>query len=109
MDEPTVAVPSASSRPPSPNLASGSTMAHESTIEELELKIKDLELRFFGREGQPPESSPFTPHSILEKRIHHLKESLKSTSSMVSAKLPPIPLPVFDGTDLEVFLKDFER
>ena len=86
-----------------------SSLVHDTTIEELELKMKDLELRFLGRELPQPELSPFTPHTTLERRINHLKETLKSTSSKVSAKLPPIPLPVFDGSDLETFLKDFER
>ena len=102
-------LPPASTRSRTPSPPLGSTMAHETTMEELELKMKDLELRFLGREVPRPELSPFTPHSILEKRIEYLKESLATTSSGISAKLPPIPLPVFDGSDLEAFLKDFGR
>jgi hypothetical protein len=86
-----------------------SPWVHDTTIEELELKMKDLELRFLGREVPQPELSPFTPHTTLERRINNLKETLKTTSSKVSAKLPPIPLPSFDGSDLDTFLKDFER
>ena len=78
-----------------------SSLVHDTTIEKLELKMKDLELRFLGRELPQPELSPFTPHTTLEMRINHLKETLKSTSSKVCAKLPPISLPVFDGSDLE--------
>ncbi len=90
------------SRPPSPG------RPHDSTVEEIELKLKDLEFRVFGKEVPKSEASPFTPHSSLEKRIRKFKETLSSdTRSMVSAKLPPVPLPVFDGTDLESFLKDF--
>ena len=98
---------SPTSRPTSPVLGS-TTMAHESTIEELELKMKDLELRFFGRVVPQPELSPFTPHSSLKKWIEQLKESIKATTTMVSANLSPVPLPDFDGCDLKVFLKDFD-
>ena len=84
-------------------------LGHESTLEDLELKMKDLELRLLGRDPLPPVASPFTPHSSLEARISKLKEGLRKTKSIVSAKLPSIPLPEFDGTDLPHFLKDFER
>ena len=89
------------SRPTTPDLEG--PMAHESTLEDLEIKMKDLELRVLGRELPPPEASPFTPHSTLESRIQRLKESLKGPKSVVSAKLPPIPLPEFDGTTWKSF------
>ena len=84
----------------------------DSTIVELELKLKELESRFLGKESFATSfQSPFTPLSSLQKRIENLKHSLSSASSgeAVQTKLPPIPLPVFDGTDLENFLKEFGR
>jgi len=84
----------------------------DSTIVELEQKLKDLESRFLGKESfLSSVQSPFTPISTLQKRIEHLKHSLSSPSvgEGVQTKLPLIPLPVFDGVDLENFLKEFER
>ena len=71
-------------------------MAHESTIEYLELKMKDLELRLFGRNVPQPELSPFPPHAFLEILIEQLKESIKTMPPMVSAKIPPVPLTAFE-------------
>ena len=44
-----------------------SSLVHDTTIEELDLKMKDLELRFLGRVIPQPELSPFTQHSTLER------------------------------------------
>ena len=83
---------------------------HESTVLELEQKLRDLEFRFLGKETPGVLSSPFTPLPSLEKRIEQFRSKLESTAAnSVTAKLPPVPLPVFDGTDLELFLKEFER
>ena len=106
-----------SEQPPRPPTPSSSVeehetpdLQHESTVMELEQKLRDLEFRFLGKETPLPTSSPFTPLSSLERRIEKFKENLESLSGpKVSAKLPPVPLPVFDGGDLELFLKEFER
>ena len=86
---------------------------HDTTVEELELKLKELELRFLGKELPVGVLSPFTPVSSLKRRIEQFRHSLQPTSPReregVQKKLPPLPLPTFDGSDLELFLKEFER
>ena len=57
------------SEPPEPQL-------HESTVEDLEAKLRELELRFLGKESpQPPTPalSPFTPACSLSRRISEFK------------------------------------
>ena len=77
---------------------------------ELEQKLGDLEFKFLGKEIPVPDSSPFTPLGGLDRRIEKFRVSLESrANSKVTAKLPPVPLPTFDGSDLELFLKHFER
>ena len=74
--------------------------------------MKELELRFLGKESIASVLNPFTPVSSLRKRIEQFRHSLQSSSAEregVSTKLPPLPLPTFDGSDLENFLKEFER
>ena len=70
----------------------------DSTILELEHKLKELESRFLGRESFVSSvQSPFTPISTLHKRIEHFRSSLSSANvgEGVQTKLPPITLPVF--------------
>ena len=81
-----------------------------SSVQEIESKLKELELKFLGKEFPVGAASPFTPLSTLQKRVQHFKASLQNVSSeSVQSKLPPVTLPTFDGSDLESFLKDFER
>ena len=85
---------------------------HDTTVEELEIKLKELELRFLGKELPVGVLSPFTPVSSLKKRIEQFRHSLQSSSAEregVQTKLPPLPLPTFDGSDLDSFLNEFER
>ena len=83
---------------------------HEITVVELEEKLRELEFRFLGKETPSSMLSPFTPISTLRKRIEQFRSSLhSSTGEGTQTKLPPVPLPILDGTDLELFLKEFER
>ena len=99
------------SRPTTPTIPTSSTLL------EIEERLKDLELKFLG----PPSdvsavSNPFQPVSAIRKRI----EALAGTPSLISdkstekrepssSKLPAVTLPTFDGSDLDYFLKQFER
>ena len=81
-----------------------------STIAELESRLKDLEIRFLGTPSEV--SNPFAPISASKTRIERFK-SLSSENverrDQKEMKLPAVTLPSFDGSDLETFLKDFER
>ena len=78
--------------------------------------MKELESWYLGSSSIgrsasiPAGKSPFTPVSSIRKRIESFQQSaLSANIAHAQSKLPPIPLPVFDGNDLDVFLKDFER
>lgn len=99
-----------------PNLGDTST---SSSILELEARLKELEARFLGPETVPSErtviSSPFAPISAIRQRIEsfHLTQPDRSSETVSKkenqTRLPPLPLPTFDGSDLEPFLKEWQR
>ena len=89
---------------------SHSTTHIDSTFEEIQQKMKELELRYLGTDGSDKSQSegPFRPINTLRKRIEAFRPK-DPQQNAVQTKLPPLPLPIFDGTDLEAFLKEFER
>jgi hypothetical protein len=68
-------------------------------------------LRYLAPSSHTTVSNPFAPISGLSNRIEAFRASLSGihTKDTFSAKLPAIPLPTFDGSDFENFLKEFER
>ena len=83
-------------------------------MQELELKMKELAAHYLGSVPSTvvQEISPFAPQSSIQKRLASLQSGIllrQERSSHISSKLPPVPVPTFDGTDLEAFLKEFER
>ncbi len=57
---------------------------------------------------QPKTPSAFAPISAIRKRIDTF-ESLETSGISRESKLPPVPLPMFDGSDLDNFLKRWNR
>ena len=56
--------------------------------------------------------SPFAPVSLVRKRIESFQLAilqLQTGKEHVLSQLPPVPVPTFDGSDSETFLKEFER
>ena len=86
-----------------------------STILELEARLRELELKFLGPPSEISVSTnPFAPVSSLAKRIERFQSAQPSSEvtqmeKSSTTKLPSLPLPNFDGTDLESFLKSWER
>lgn len=83
----------------------------ENTVQEIEIKMKNLEARYLGSSAGS-HGSPFSPISGLRSRIEKLRCMPNDGSNGqvgAQSKLPAVPLPVFDGADLEDFLKQFER
>ena len=90
-----------------------------STVAELESRLRDLELHFLGPPCQL--SNPFNPVSSQRSRIDRFKAISRSSpqtqtqsspqeiSEKREVKVPAVQLPVFDGLDLDTFLKDWER
>ena len=67
-------------------------------------------MRFLG----PPSKAynPFAPISACKSRIERFKSLFPENAErrdQKEMKLPAVKLPSFDGSDLETFLKDFER
>ena len=88
--------------------------ADQSTLEDLQIKLKLLEDRFLGSQISDKcisNQSPYAAVSTIRRRIEAFRESLERRESRetVQSKLPSVALPQFDGSDLEMFLKDFER
>ena len=94
------------------------------SISELEARLKELELRYLGPPSEKSvTSNPFAPVSSLAKRIskfrsvpspsaQNVEEIATSSQPKItssSTKLPLLPLPNFDGSDYEGFLKSWER
>lgn len=87
-------------------------------MEDLERRLRELELRSVVPSEITAVSNPFAPVSSLARRISRFqppqptpqpeRESQPRVISQTS-KLPILPLPTFDGTDLENFLKNWER
>jgi len=95
-------------------LTSRKSESNVSTVAELESRLREIKVKFLGPLSEI--SNPFAPVSSHRSRIEHFKSALKTpevTGSEVvekkEAKLPAVQLPVFDGSDLDSFLKDFER
>ena len=119
---------------PLPEYASSVTV--EDTVQELTRKMHELELQILGKPTtdltNPP---PFRPVETIEQKAEHFQASLPSSSTFrpvetsdrtaehfkaisggladqtlgVSARLPPVKAPSFDGQDLEQFSKEFLR
>ena len=89
---------------------SHSTTHIDSTVEEIQQRMKELELRYLGTDGsdKSQSESPFKPINTLRKRIEAFRPK-DPQQIAVQTKLPPLPLPIFDGADLEAVLKEFER
>ena len=104
------------SEPTSPTLAT-TLPDPAAAIMELERKMKELESMYLGSSVVASGSNvhgkiPFMPVSSMEKRIQRLKTVLSlpnDSKEIVQSKLPAVPVPTFDGSDLESFLKDWER
>ena len=86
-----------------------------STISELESRLRELEIKFLGPPSET--SGPFAPVSANRSRVERFRVSAGGTSTPSGAteqpktnpKLPQVKLPSFDGLDLDLFLKDWER
>ena len=90
------------------------TSSVASTILELKTRLKELELKFLGStsvSSAVSKTDPFTPISTVGRRIESFRTSgsEKKDPSTTQAKLPAVNLPNFDGTDLEGFLKAWQR
>ena len=85
----------------------------QSVIKELEIKMRELADQILGPSNTISHSSPFAPQSSIKKRIDSFQSgNFSSTSDLrenVSSKLPAVPLPTFDGSDSDAFLKEFDR
>lgn len=92
------------------------TEVSTSTVAELESRLRDLELRFLGPPSEGS-STPFAPVSSHRSRVERFRAAAPSGISTETThpvekkdlKLPAVKLPVFDGSDLDGFLKDWER
>ena len=74
--------------------------------------MKELANQFLGASISSTHPSPFAPVSSIRRRIQSFETGIQlrreaQNRDHVQSKLPPIPVPSFDGTDLEAFLKDF--
>jgi len=85
-------------------------------MRELEVKMEELAEQYLGPSASSTflaKQSPFTPQSSIKKRIESFQGGKFSGQSdgkdNVSSKLPAVPLPTFDGSDLDGFLKEFDR
>jgi len=91
--------------------------SESSTILELERKLRDLEEKFLGLEVFTQTSASLksveglAPISGNRSRVQKFLSGLanEENSGGTSPKLPAARLPLFDGSDLDIFLKDFER
>ncbi len=76
---------------------------------EIESRVKLLESHFLG---SSTDHSVFAPVSTIRKRIDSFcasKSSGSSPESFSQSKLPPVTLPTFNGSDLDIFLKRWQR
>ena len=100
------------SRSTSPTLAS-TVPDPQSVIKELEIKMKELADQILGPSSTICHQSPFAPQSGLKKRLESFQSGTflgaNEIKHHVSSNLPAVPLPSFDGSDLESFLKEFDR
>ena len=85
----------------------------QSVIKELEVKIRELADQILGPSSTISHQSPFAPQSSIKQRIDSFESgillSTADSKENMSSKLPAVPLPSFDGTDLDGFLKEFDR
>ena len=93
----------------------GSEKPAETTMEDLQLKMMELEKRFLGTSFHDS-PTPFAPRSTIESKIAKIskkhddsEKSEKDSEQKVSTKLPMVKLPEFSGADFEEFLDDFQR
>lgn len=87
----------------------------DTTTQEIQLKLKELEEAIFSRSTilSNPNMSPFAPVPTLKARLEELKKVTDNTSqgpeNHSQSKLPAINPPTFDGSDYETFCKEFLR
>ena len=87
----------------------------DSTTQEIQLKLKELEDAIFSRSTLTgnPNQSPFAPVPTLKAKLEELKMATENTSQgpghHSQSKLPAINPPTFDGSDYETFCKEFLR
>ena len=89
------------------------TESSGSTVAELESRLRDLELRFLGPPSETT-SCPFAPVSAYHSRIEKFRSFSVNADNTdhkdrKDMKLPAVKLPTFDGSDLDTFLRDWER
>ena len=84
----------------------------ETVVKELEAKMKELADHVLGKSSSTISQSPFAPASSIRRKIESLQSSIleaQNAQQNAQSKLPPVPVPNFDGSDLESFLKEFGR
>ena len=93
-------------------------MEPEITLEEIEEKMRELERLFLDKTlvSLPPSlgMSPFSPLPSLEKQYQKLKMEMdqppeEKDKQTLQGKLPQVECPMFDGQDLESFVRNFSR
>ena len=81
----------------------------DTTTQEIQLKLKELEDAIFSRSTLTgnPNQSPFAPVPTLKAKLEELKRATENTSQgpghHSQSKLPAINPPTFDGSDYETF------
>ena len=95
-------------------MESSKASPQETTIQEIEEKLRQLEMAIFPGQSQSSIShashSPFQTLPSVRKRLEELKAGSSQTlGTHNQSKLPPVPLPSFDGQDFESFCKEFLR
>jgi hypothetical protein len=82
----------------------------ELVIKELQAKMQTLADSILG--PSKTTMSPFAPVSSITKRIQNFEASIleaRNSNLHAQTKLPSLSVPTFDGSDLEAFLKEFQR
>jgi hypothetical protein len=91
--------------------------ASPSTVDEIANRLRELELRYLpsASSTKTTSSSPFAPVSSLRQRIQSFQVDRTPVQPQITdrkdvlSRLPPVTLPTFDGSDLDTFLKDWQR
>ena len=93
-------------------------MDQESTLEEIQEKMTELERPFLDKTlvSLQPSSGmpPFSPLPSLEKQYQKLKMEMdqppeEKDKQTLHGKLPQVECPMFDGQDLQSFVRNFSR